>query len=88
MTLEAEHQCPCCDYFSLHSRGSYDICPVCYWEDDGHGLKQIDEVSPQNHITLRRARLNFQRCGAADPAAVSLVIPETERSTIRREVRT
>lgn len=27
--------CPCCGYMTLDRRGAYDICPVCFWEDDG-----------------------------------------------------
>ena len=87
MLLEGSHQCPCCDYFSLHKRAAYDICPVCYWEDDGQGLGQLDEVSGPNHITLREGRDNFARCGAADLAAVSLVAAESDRRGLRREVR-
>jgi hypothetical protein len=87
MLVQGSYQCSCCDYFSLHRRGSYDICPVCYWEDDGLSLGEIDEVSGPNYITLRQARQNFMRCGAADIAAVSLVASEAERGTLRREVR-
>lgn len=28
------HTCLCCGYKTLESRGEYDICPVCFWEDD------------------------------------------------------
>jgi hypothetical protein len=31
-------QCPCCDCFTLEERRVWEICPVCYWEDDGHDL--------------------------------------------------
>ncbi len=84
---QGNHQCPCCDYFSLHRRGSYDVCPVCYWEDDGLGLGDMDVVSAPNHITLRQARESFRRCGAADLAAVSLVAAVSELAGLRREVR-
>lgn len=87
MSFTGPVQCPCCDYFSLSRRGSYDICPVCYWEDDGTGLGTPDVISGPNHITLREARENFARLGAADQAAVSLVLSEQERRGFRREVR-
>jgi len=80
-------QCPCCDFFSLEKRASYDICPVCYWEDDGQDLDALDVVSGPNHITLRAGRESFSRCGASDPAAVSLVLSAAERDGMRREVR-
>ncbi len=87
MLKDNRYQCPCCDYFTLGKRGSYDICPVCYWEDDGLDLGELDRVSAPNHITLRQARHNFARCGAADLAAVSLVASSAERTGLRREVR-
>ena len=27
--------CPCCLYQTIKERGQYEICPVCFWEDDG-----------------------------------------------------
>ena len=61
---DAIHQCPACDYFSLSKRGEYDICPICFWEDDGRDLDTLDEVSGPNHLTLREARANFRNTGA------------------------
>ncbi len=29
-----KYRCLCCGYLTLESRGEFDICPVCYWEDD------------------------------------------------------
>lgn len=29
------YPCPCCGYKTLPERGGYDLCPVCWWEDDG-----------------------------------------------------
>lgn len=83
----SEYQCPCCDYYTLPSRASYAICPVCYWEDDGQDMDRLDEVSGPNHITLREARENFTSVGACDQSAVSLVLGPTEREPLRREVR-
>jgi Cysteine-rich CPCC len=81
------HQCPCCDYYTLQRRAAHDICPVCYWEDDGQDLGELDRVSSPNHLSLRQARQNFASYGASDQAAVSLVAPEMEREGLRRELR-
>ena len=87
MIAEGRAQCPCCDYYTLRDRGGNEVCPVCYWEDDGADLEALDEVSPANHITLRSARKNFERLGASDQAAVSLVASAGERDGLRREQR-
>lgn len=54
-------QCPCCQHFTLDEVGSYDICPVCFWEDDGttgeHGF------SP-NGVPLTEAQQNYREFGA------------------------
>ena len=69
-------QCPCCDYLSLPERGADLICPICFWEDDGQDLDNVDVPSGPNHaITLRQGRNNFHskprypaRYAGANPA--------------------
>ena len=60
-------RCPCCDYFTLVERGQYDVCRVCFWEDSG--LSDLDRFSSPNRMTLRQARLNFERFFACDERA-------------------
>ena len=36
--------CPCCGFVTLPERGADDICPVCFWEDDGQDDHDADEV--------------------------------------------
>lgn len=87
MVRGGRYQCPCCDFFTLSSRGGYEVCPVCYWEDDGQDMDRLDVVSGPNHITLRQGRANFERIGACDHAARSLVAPAEALAGLRREVR-
>ncbi|HPF15159.1 MAG: hypothetical protein H6830_02875 [Planctomycetes bacterium] len=87
MLQDRPHQCPCCDYYTLGERAAYEICPVCYWEDDGQGLDRMDDISGPNHLTLRAARRNFEQFGASDQAALSLVAPRSARAALRREQR-
>jgi hypothetical protein len=87
MIRENRCQCPCCDYYTLQKRGRHTVCPVCFWEDDGIDLDELDEVSSANHISLRQARANFIRLGAADEAAISLVASGDELTGLRRELR-
>ena len=55
---DGEHfSCPCCGYNTLDSRGHYDVCYLCDWEDDGtdggHGF------GPNHGFSLQNARANF-----------------------------
>ena len=63
--------CPCCDYFSLSSEGSYEICPVCFWEDDG--IRDLQQVSGPNFLSLADGRRNVRELGACDMASVERV---------------
>jgi len=72
--VESLESCPCCGYRSLSQRGRYEICKVCFWEDDG--TDDLDCVSGPNHISLRQARQNFERSGAVTEDARRYVLPD------------
>ena len=79
--------CPCCDYVSLPERGNYLICRVCFWEDDGQDIDQLDEPSEPNHITLREGRANFERFGACEERFVPNVFSPEELADYERRPR-
>lgn len=85
--IGCELQCPCCDYFTLGERGKYEICPICFWEDDGIDLEDLDEHSVPNHITLREGRINFEKFGACNSTMVKNVISEDQRKNFKFEKR-
>jgi hypothetical protein len=62
------YPCPCCGYLVFtHPPGSYDICPVCFWEDDALQLEFATTLAGgANGVTLVEAQANFQRFGACD----------------------
>lgn len=73
-------QCPCCDYISLAERGNYLICRICFWEDDGLDVDELDVSSVANTgITLREGRHNFKAFGACELAMKKHVLSELER---------
>lgn len=81
------YQCPCCDHFTLDARGQYDICPVCFWEDDGLDVDELDEHSGPNHLSLREGRSNFAQIGACDQKAVAHVLTPKKRAKFKHESR-
>lgn len=66
--------CPCCGYDTLDQRGDWDICPVCWWEDDGQDNYNANKVlgGPNKKISLTRARMNFITVGISCPARTDL----------------
>jgi hypothetical protein len=69
-------RCPCCGYMTLDERCEYDICPVCFWEDDGTDDHNADSVSGPNHgLSLTQARLNYRTFGASEADMLPHVRP-------------
>lgn len=52
-----EYACPCCGEKMFSTRGEYDICSNCGWEDDG--IEEEEEYSDPNHMTLKQGRENY-----------------------------
>ena len=63
--------CPCCGYRTVEESGAYDVCPNCYWEDDGN--EDPTKYSSVNHLTLQQGRDNYKQMGASDPAYIDIV---------------
>lgn len=57
--------CPCCAFQTLTEQAGYDICLVCWWEDDGQDDPHADEVwgGPNYQYSLTAARANFAAHG-------------------------
>ena len=68
-------KCPCCGYQTLSARGIYDICQVCFWEDDGQDDETAGEVwgGPNGDLSLTQARKNFMAFGASSQKHISKV---------------
>lgn len=57
--------CLICGYRTLHERGGFEICLVCYWEDDGEYDDPTEIAGGSNgDLSLTSARENFRRIGA------------------------
>ena len=64
-----KHKCPCCGYYTLdldHGYPCYDICPVCFWEDDPDQRKDETNDGGANKVSLIQARKNYKEFGACE----------------------
>lgn len=41
---QLKNSCPSCGYLTLGSRWSWEICTICFWEDDGQDDAEAEEV--------------------------------------------
>ena len=69
--------CPCCHCRTISEAAEWEICPVCFWEDDGQTEEDADEVryGPNGEISLTEARHNFATIGACHPKMLKNVRP-------------
>ena len=59
--------CPCCGNLTLEGlTGHYDICPVCYWEDDPLQREEPAMAVGANVVSLRMAQENYRKFGASE----------------------
>lgn len=62
-----KYKCPCCGSYTYEDEpnGNYNICPVCFWEDDPVAYDDIKEVCSCNGVSLVQAQKNFLLFGAS-----------------------
>jgi hypothetical protein len=50
--------CPSCGYPTLDERNAWEICSICFWEDDGQDDKDADKVfgGPNSDYSLTKHR--------------------------------
>ncbi|MBY0146828.1 CPCC family cysteine-rich protein [Neobacillus niacini] len=63
-----KYTCPCCGYKTLDEEppGTYDICEICFWEDDTVQFDDPDYEGGANGPSLRQAQKNFIEFGAKE----------------------
>lgn len=66
-------KCYCCGYRTLDSESHYDICPVCFWEDDAVQNANPDYSGGANYLSLNEAKKNYDLFGAIDVCFLSEV---------------
>ncbi len=68
-----KYVCPCCGYRTLSEKGSYEICPVCYWEDDPVQERDPEYAGGANDLSLEESRNNYKKFGACEERFIEKV---------------
>lgn len=65
---EARYSCSCCGFLTLPQPppGTYEICEVCFWEDDGVQFDDPDYEGGAITVSLRQARDNYREFGVSE----------------------
>ncbi len=68
-------RCLCCGNLTLTTPATFELCPVCWWQDDGQDESDADVVrgGANGLLSLTAARANFLACGACDTHFVGRV---------------
>lgn len=67
--------CPCCGFLTYPEmpNGTFEICPICYWEDDNVQLEDPDYEGGANGPSLNQCRENFIKFGASEKRLIPYV---------------
>ena len=70
-----KYECPCCGYYTFDQKtpGTFEICKVCFWQDDIVQYKDIYLVGGPNKVSLFVARQNYKNYGASEKKWISYV---------------
>lgn len=80
---EIKYPCPGCGYLVFDEPpGSYEICPICFWEDDLAQLRFSRTSWGANRMSLIEAQENYFRDGVSE-----LRFPATVRTAVASDVR-
>lgn len=64
---KARYPCPCCGHLTYSEPpGSYNICPVCFWEDDVVQLRWPEYAGGANRPSLIKAQQEYTDIGAME----------------------
>lgn len=73
--MNKKYACPCCYFLTLSEAppGTFEICPVCNWEDDDVQFHNQDYKGGANDVSLKEAKNNFKKYNASSMKSLKLV---------------
>lgn len=79
--LTKKVSCPCCGSLTLDEKDHFEICPVCFWEDNPIQSNDKEYTGGANEMSLNEARNNYNRYRAVSKDFTSKVRkPKKEES--------
>ncbi|MET8796768.1 CPCC family cysteine-rich protein [Nocardia sp. NPDC004568] len=78
--MSSDYPCPCCGHRVFdEAPGSYEICPICFWEDDLIQLRWPTFAGGANSVSLVDAQRNYEDIGACEERLRSFIrLPATD----------
>lgn len=59
--------CACCGSLTVEEPGDYELCPVCFWEDDPDQKQDSAFESGANGYSLDFAKSSYAATGSSHP---------------------
>jgi len=83
-----KYKCPCCGHYTFDepTGNTYDICPVCFWEDDGWQQDDPEKAGGANKVSLNQAKKNYRAFGACAPEMKQYVREAEEKDRICADI--
>lgn len=70
------YPCPCCGYLVFEKEpDSFEICEICFWEDDLVQLRNVSFAGGANGPSLIEAQKNYAEFGACELRLLPFVRP-------------
>jgi hypothetical protein len=81
MSETKKYYCPCCGYETLIEEppGTYNICKICFWEDDPIQFDEPTYEGGANRVSLIQGQKNFEKYGACEKDMVKNVTRPTKK---------
>lgn len=77
------YPCVCCGHLTASEPpGNYEICPICFWEDDAVQLRWPNISGGANKVSLIQGQANYREFGACE----SRLIPHVRRPRDDEEI--
>lgn len=78
VAVKAPYPCPCCGHLVFQEPpGSYDLCPICFWEDDAVQLRWPEYEGGANRPSLIDSQKNYSHLEAIEACFLVSVRPPT-----------